>query len=425
MEKAEETKRRRKRGKGGHLVLWVSLLAVYVIVNILAGQGNGVSTMPVRRGSEEELLRAEGYIFREQTVISAPAAGFLHAEVREDERVKSGEAVMAIYKSEINTQASSRLKQIDEKIAKLTDNVRRAEVFTNDSARLELEIAQLAKRVTRLAGKSSADGISDLREEIDSLIEKKRIISGEAVPNESADSELEALKAEKAQIEQENNIERTIVHAPKAGAFTARIDGMEELLSLDKVAELTPSYMKELDSHSIKTETAAQAAAGDAIGKIVNNYTWTAAAAVPAEDADELQVGDAVGIRFSAVGGDAADGTVVKISDEENGKVVLAVSTNKYIDSVYSTSKTEIEFVRGSYKGFRIPADSIRMSDGKKGVYVIRNGAARFIPVNVLYSGKEWIIVSEKKNEDSDRYLKIYDELIVSGKNLYDGKEVR
>lgn len=424
MKKAEKSKRGRRK-KGGKLTLLVALVALYVIVNILAGSRGGVSTMPVRHGAEEETLRAEGYIFRDQTVIYAPASGFLYAEVREDERVKSGEAVMSVYKSEINTQASNRLKQIDEEIEKLNRNVRKADVFSNDAARIEQDISHLVKQVTHLAAKSSASGISEIRGEIDSLIEKKRIISGEIEPSSGNAEELESLKAEKAKIEQENSVERTIVHSPKAGAFTARIDGMEELLSLERLNDVSHEYIKELASHKINAETAATVNEGEAVGKIVGNYIWSAAVLVSAEDAENINEGDTVGIRFVSVGGDAVDGTVSRVSGEKDGEVVVVVSTNKYISSVYSTSKAELELVFGTYEGYKIPSDSIRMVNGEKGVYVIRSGIARFIPVNVIYSGEEWIIVSEKKSEGAEKYLKIYDELIVSGKNLYDGKEVR
>lgn len=425
MEKNERPMLQKRRKKSrGHLLPWIMLLAVYVILNILFRRGDNLNTMLVRKGAEEELLNVEGYIFREQTVIEAPTSGFLYSEVHEDQRVKSGEAVMSIYKSEINSQASNELKQIDERINKLLDNVRKAEVFSNDAARIEQEISQLARNIPKLASRNSTNGISVIQDEINALIEKKRIISGEAQPTDN-NRELAELRERKARIESENNIERTVVHAPRAGAFTARIDGMEQLLALDALEGVTPSYIKELDAHNIDAKTSVSVSRGDAIGKIVNNYTWSVAAAVSVEDAEEIDEGDLIGIRFTGTGDEAIEGEVSQISAEENGKVVLVVKSSKYVPLVYSTSKAEMELIRNSYKGFKIPADSIRMIDGVKGVYVIRNNTARFIPVNILYSNKEWMIVSEEKPQDSELYLKIYDELIVRGRNLYNGKEVR
>ena len=163
--------------------------------------------------------------------------------------------------------------------------------------------------------------------------------------------------------------------------------------------------------------------AGDPIGKIVNNYLWYIAVAVPENVANEMHVGDSVGIRFKAVGGEAVSGSIARISPIENKKAAVVISSNQYIDSVYSTSMTEVEIVRNSYQGFRIPAKSIRIINKDKGVYVIRNDVARFVPVETRYTGKDWVIVSEKI--EGGETLKLYDELIVNGRNLYDGKDVR
>lgn len=421
--KSSNKKRKRNSGFVGFLV---AAFILVVAVNGITSYGNRLTTTIVRSGAEEDLISAEGYVFREQTVINAPSSGYLYCIKDEDERVSIGETVMYIYKNEINAKANSELKEIEERLEKLSAASLTEDVFSNDAARIEQTIFQLLRDVPRLGHDGNIEAASKISDNVDSLIEKRRIISGEIEPANNSD-EIKKLEAEKADIEQKYNIERTMVHSPKTGAFTARIDGLEDKLTLEALETITPEYLKELDKLSAEAKTSEYAEQGEPIGKIVNNFTWSIASRIPADEAEGLQVGDKLNMRFPDISVNTIEGTVAQITPETAGKVILVVNSNKYIDMIYSLSKVSVEFIRSCYDGYRIPAKSLRMNDTTMGVYVIRNDKAKFLPVDLLYSGKDWVIVSEKAADtaDGNSELKLYDELIVSGKNIYDGKVVR
>lgn len=421
--KQEKTRvKRKKRGGLGYIGIFLLAFVVYIVINVILGFGQNMRTIVVRKGIEDEIILADAYIFRDQTQVKSPQSGYLYCEVREDERVKSGQAIVSIYKNEINSQANSELKAIDEKIKKLKNGSLEVDVYSNDVARVEQDISNKLRSVPFYNHKGNIEYISEIREEVDVLIGKKRIISGQAEPTNNQ-QELEMLTARKAEIEKENNVDRTIVHSPKTGAFTARIDGLEEMLAYDALSNVTPSYLKELDKKKIEAKTAAKVNEGDIVGKIVNNFKWSAASVISTEDAESLSVGDSIGIRFVNIGNEVIPAKITKITAEEKGKVVVVAESNKYVDMIYSMSKAEVEYVKDSYSGYRIPAESVRIVDGRKGVYVIRNDIARFVPIEILFSGKENIITAETISDGET--LRLYDELIVSGRNIYDGKGVR
>ena len=62
------------------------------------------------------------------------------------------------------------------------------------------------------------------------------------------------------------------------------------------------------------------------------------------------------------------------------------------------------------------------MVNSKRGVYVLTGMQVKFVEVNVIYSDDDYMIC-EKQTED-EKVLRLYDEVIVKGKNLYDGKIV-
>ncbi len=415
----------KKKRKGGFVGFLIFAFVFVVAGNVIFSYGDRLETTIVRSGSEEDMISATGYIFREQTVINAPDDGYLYCEADEDERVSLGEAVMYIYKNEINLAANNELKVLDEKISELSEDLRSADMFSSDTAKIEQTIAQSLRGVPKLGAKGEMKSVMAIADMVNDLIEKRRIISGELAATDR-NKEIADLKAQKTQLEQKYNIERTVVHAPKTGAFTSRIDGLEDKLSLSSLDSINREYLRELDKLYAEPKTSEKVVAGQPIGKIVNNFTWSIAVQVPSALAEELKVGSPLDIRFSDISVDTVSGTVSKITSEEGGRVIVVVKSSKYVDMIYSMSRAKVELVKHSYEGFRIPAKSLRMLDGQMGVYVIRSNKARFIPVELMYNGKDWVVVEEQmETAETPKVLKLYDELIIDGNDIYEGKVVR
>ena len=82
----------------------------------------------------------------------------------------------------------------------------------------------------------------------------------------------------------------------------------------------------------------------------------------------------------------------------------------------------ELEFT--SYSGLRVPKKAVRtQEDGAVGVYVLEGAIARWKPIRILHDIGESYIVELDKESTSNLWSG--DEIIVSGKNLSDGKVVR
>ncbi len=421
----KEQKKNKAKKHGGFLVFLIAAFVLIIAINVSLSYGSRLETIIVRNGSEEDLLSADGYIFRKQTVVYAPVDGYVYCEAGENERVDSGQLVMNIYKNEINVSVNNELKKIEDEISELSESLRTSDVFSSDNAKIEQNISHQLRSVPKLGIKGSAKRVSEIKENVNKLIEKRRIISGEAQPVDR-EQKLKELKSKKEELEKQHNIEKTMVHSPLAGAFTSRIDGAEEMLDISALDSINNEYFRQLNKLSIKPESFEKVTSGQPIGKIVNNFSWSIAVQIPVKDAEGLNVGNELGIRLPDVASDMVTGKITNITSEEAGKVILVITTNKYIDSVYSLSKTKVELIKNSFGGFRIPAKSLRMTDGVMGVYVVRNDKAKFVPVELLYSGKEWVVVDEKmESAENPSVLKLYDELVVSGADIYDGKVVR
>ena len=97
MKNSKTKKKNTAKKSGGFLRFLILAFIVIILVNLMISYKSRIETIIVRNGSEESLIRTEGYIFRDQSVIMAPTDGYLYCEAAEDERVSRGETVMYIY----------------------------------------------------------------------------------------------------------------------------------------------------------------------------------------------------------------------------------------------------------------------------------------------------------------------------------------
>ena len=114
--------------------------------------------------------------------------------------------------------------------------------------------------------------------------------------------------------------------------------------------------------------------------------------------------------------------------DETNG-IAKVTLTSEYVSAeVLSLGHQEarIDFV--TYEGLRVPAAALHIVDDAWGVYVKYGNLARFRKIEALYQNDEYILVPNKAKLSAEQaqntvsQIKLYDEVIVGGKNLYDGK---
>ena len=81
---------------------------------------------------------------------------------------------------------------------------------------------------------------------------------------------------------------------------------------------------------------------------------------------------------------------------------------------------SKITIIKNEYKGLKISNKAIRVINGETGVFVVSGIEAKFVKTDVIYQDDEYAIC--ELNTADEEKLRLYDEIIVKGKNVYDGK---
>ena len=161
----------------------------------------------------------------------------------------------------------------------------------------------------------------------------------------------------------------------------------------------------------------------NAVGKIVSGYTWYIAAKVNISDSLKYKTGDNLTIQTSIKSTPILKVKLEKINtSKEDNTAVMIFSCDQMNSELASIRKGAMSIVNNTFSGLKIPTKALRVQDGKTGVFVRSGITLKFVNVNVLYRTDDYIVCEQQVSNDT--VLRLYDDVVVKGKRLYDGKIV-
>ena len=118
------------------------------------------------------------------------------------------------------------------------------------------------------------------------------------------------------------------------------------------------------------------------------------------------------------------DANIDCISEEKDGRVTVVISCMQFVEGIYSARNVNADIIRKSYSGFKIPLSAIRVrEDGTSGVYIVKDSVAEFRNIQVLHQSDNYAIAKEDNKLENG--LLLYDEVVISGSDIKDGKIIR
>ncbi len=418
---SQDDNKRKKRKKTSKLkivaFIFIGIIFLYLGAALFEALSSNLSTTVALGGSVTEEVRVDGYVFRDQSIIDAPWTGHFESLVSEGERVREGQVIGYIYQTQPDSKIVEEIKKVHRMIRLSGTN---EDLSLAGTGAAEKNISALARDLSDIRQERDLSAVLDKKEEINVLMKRRQNVA--SVQEEVTEDKAALLEGELSRLETEAGVSIKIT-APSGGVFSSRIDGMEEALAYDAADAVTPYDIEELDKTEISDTN--DVVAGHPLCKIINNYVWRYVAVISEKQAEKITSGQSVEMRFYDLASGGVSGTVSRISEPQGGKCAVVVSTNKYVDGIYSSSRANADIITVNARGIKLPAGCLRVKDGNMGVYVIRLDEAKFVPVNLVHKNDDWAIVTAAEPELGGAKLQMYDEVIVECRNLEDGKIVR
>ncbi len=348
-------------------------------------------------------------IVRNETIVTDDAKGALHFMVEDGNRVAKDGVIAQVYDSE---SASITVNQIDN-LNKRIEDIENIIAYNNlDATDLETVNEKLNNAVNDLVIKCASGKYSQIEEskqELYSVINRKQMLIGATT---DFTPQLTELKQQVTQLEASLPDIKDKITADISGYFVSNIDGYEKSVDLSSLSKITPESFEKIEPKDNSKNV---------IGKIVSDYEWYVIAQISINDSLTYKEGDTVKISTSLKTAPNLTATVKHINVSDVGENAIIVLACNQMSSEIATIRTApMTLVKTEYSGLKVPRRALRVSDSKTGVYVINSMQVKFVPVNVVFSNDDYIICEQLASDDN--VLRLYDEVIVKGRNLYDGK---
>ena len=370
----------------------------------------------------DETVSASGYVVRSERVLEDNDSGLLRLARAEGERVSVGGTVAAVYADQVSLDRQSEIDALEARIEQL-EYVQSASLSYEASAKLDNQIAQdlLAVRTALTAGR--LDTVERRGSELRALVMKRDY----TYSGGSLDEQLESLRQELKDLRRQSAGSTRRISAPVSGLYSAVVDGYETVLTPESILEMSPSQLSAVQPDSTVSSH---------VGKLILGDSWYYAASLRAGEIKDLREAGSISLRFSKDVARDLDVTIQSVGWEEDGRSVVVFQGKYDLSQLTLLRQQSAEIILNTMTAIRVPQEALRVvprtvigPDGSEtevqttGVYCVVGVKAVFKPAEVLYSGEGFVLV-QPASSNKKRVLRSGDEVIVTARDLYDGKVV-
>lgn len=382
--------KRRRRFNFGKLAVRLLIVAAIVAVGwwflgvgFTAVTGALAKTAVVAQGTVERVVAADAWIIPTiaETQVS-PLTGLINLKVPEAERTRVGAVIAEILSDETQGALIQQLDTYERDLAALKE--RNAGERASANTRLQEVESQLTAKLAALrtaTQKGNQSEVTRLQAETRQLGEEKATLQSKLASFDAAEAELTAKRDQASQAVSQSAYQML---AMVPGAVAYRFDGLEDVLTMDKVVAMGSRGLWDLRERVDTVKDKQQVQAGQPVFKIIDPSKTHLALAVKADEFAAAGQGK-VTIRFTGLErATVAAELVTAGKPERNGYLVALYSTGDYLTQFGQLRRVSVEIVKSASNGMVVPESALVTRGGQIGVWEVRRGTARFVPVTVL-----------------------------------------
>lgn len=394
------------------IIVFLIFVSVILINQLYIHLYKAVTTEFAVQISCEETVNTQGYFVRDEQVIYTGNSKHFDVVISNGGKVSNNGTIANVYSTEKSAKLQSQIRELELKIDEYK-SVAKSGSGANDTSAY---INNIQKDAVKLSDSVSSNNPSLAFENAsDFLISviKHKISIGEIADYKDTIKELEN---EKRSLASQATSATKYITSPVSGYFAYKTDGIETYLDMSTVDTISPETYEKVVDTCKKTESIS-----NAIGKVVKGSDWRVCFKSRADKFETVEEGDTLYIRVPSLTNSKIKCTVTSLVN--NGEDVYVVLQSNFVTGdLLSQRSCEIEVIIDSYDGLRVDKNSLRKIDGKNGVFVKSNGILRYREVKLLYIGSSYAVI--EYNPITKSAVQAYDEVVISGSDLYDGKVI-
>ena len=398
-------------------------LVVFLMYHIIGSLTTDVETATISYTTQEQVSEYDAYIFRGESLLytSPGEVGNINFLKQDGTKVSVGEEVCQVYAGSTSSDSGIAIAEIERKLellrnSNLEENVNYSDTQLIDTAINDAYYTLLARMADGAAGYAMAKS-----DDLISSMNQRLIITRHV---ENFDKQIRQLESERAALITGSGTAAESVYSDCAGYYYSDIDGFEEIFSADKISNLTLDEFDSLVSSAADVSLQKNLQGGNNCGKIVTEYNWYIGVRITTEESRSYTEGYTYNVIFP-YNSDLRLSMILDriILQADDDRVVLVFRTNTIPEHFSFLRRQTVQIVTNTWKGYKVPLSAVRIVDGVQGVYVLEGYIVEFRRIVPMREIDGYFICRENSGSKDDAdMLKLYDHIIINGKNLYSGK---
>lgn len=397
----------------------ISLFFIFYIgYHLYNGFSTDTTTVLAQKNTYKTELTADCFLFRDETCLTSQYSGTVNYTVKDGEKISTGTTVAQSFADNSGYSAGLEISEIEKTIVLLESCIEKtgtdgniSAISRNISNSYMLILSRLSQGKIDFALSSSEDFLSELT--------KKDIITGEAKDLEKT---IENLKSRKNSLSSGISGRYESIVSDESGYFFFSADGYEELFIPDKILNSSVDEMFKL------FDTKHASSNKNTVGKIVSGYRWYIAVPLEKKTEHNFKIGLEYEVMMPGNLNMLLKMKLEKIATERASDRTVMIFSCGDMPEGFNYKRSQIVTIRtGETEGFRIPTTALRVLDGIKGVFTLDGSTVKFKRIHIIQNDTDGYYVAACEDienapgADSYGYLRHYDSIIVSGKDLKHG----
>lgn len=395
--------------KNGMVKVLTVILAVFLVVftgyHAYRHFFKSYSTVDVYRYTVYHTAVAKGVFIRDEIDLGQSTGEHLRYAVKDGEKVKVGTPLAYRYNSATEAARALEYQNNQNELAALkkvqsllsSNNVPKVTELT---AATDVSVTALAESIAL----GNYDSLETKELALQYQLNMGAALTGITLPMEQRITELEAAAHQNYS---------SVLYSSAEGYFSYYVDGCEDSLAPDKVGSITADELSRLTARDYPVMEGT-------LGKVIRDYRWYFVTLLSARDAKDFPIGSTVTLSFAGSDAKGVEAYVESQQPEADGKsVVVTFSGTEMNTETASRRCTSVRISSPAYTGIRFDAEHLHIVDGEKGIFVDGGYTVAFKKVDIIYEGDGYYL--SRLNYTGEECINIFDRIIVSDAELYDG----
>ncbi len=391
------------------LIVTVLVYGVYQFI-VLEKNKSPLKTQTALERTITRTVSARGVVIRQESVLPSVASGTVVPAITNGSKVSQGDTVASVFSSASDAANILRLKEVEKDISyyENIESLSFGSMYT-DIETYRHNISKSLYAVTDLIESNHLSLLGDSLQELSLWTTRRQISTGTVVDVSEPLSRLESLRNRYTGAYGDSRL----VTADRSGYYVNIVDGFESKTDYEAVLTMSTAEVQSLLDQTPQT-------GNTYVGKLITEFNWYYVCIAPEKETDPLRVGSTVTLTFPSMSVPNMKMTLRAKNPDGTGNTALVFSSNLMNAEVASLRLENAEILLESFTGFQVDMSALRKVDGVDGVYVQVGNIVQFRKAKKIYAENDIILIGAEEGESG--YIRLYDEIILEGIDLYDGK---